>query len=101
VIKEGHLPAAPLVSMGRLLTGADDGQWIEVEGLVHSAVTKGGNVTLNVAMRDGTISATTVEEEGRDYSRLIDATVRMRGSVAPFYRSEEHTSELQSLTNLV
>jgi signal transduction histidine kinase/DNA-binding response OmpR family regulator len=85
VIKEGHLPAAPLVSMGRLLTGADDGQWIEVEGLVHSAVTKGGNVTLNVAMSDGTISATTVEEEGRDYSRLIDATVRMRGSVAPFY----------------
>src|ERR1035441_9537424 len=85
VIKEGHLPAAPLVSMGRLLTGADDGQWIEVEGLVHSAVAKGGNVTLNVAMTDGTISATTVEEEGRDYSRLIDATVRMRGSVAPFY----------------
>jgi signal transduction histidine kinase/CheY-like chemotaxis protein len=42
-------------------------------------------VTLNVAMSDGTISATTVGEAGRDYSRLIDATVRMRGSVAPFY----------------
>ena len=86
VIEKSHLPVtAPRVSYGRLLTGADDGQWVEIEGLVHSAVTKGGNVTINVAMSDGTISATTVKEEGRDYGGLIDATVRMRGSVAPFY----------------
>src|ERR1035437_4015233 len=85
VIEKSHLPAtAPRVSFGRLLTGADDGQWVEIEGLVHSAVTKGKNVTLYVAMSDGTIGATTVEEEGRDYSGLIDATVRMRGSIAPF-----------------
>ena len=86
VIEESHLPVtAPRVSFGRLLTGADDGQWVEIEGLVHSAVTKGKNVTLYVAMSDGTIGSTTVEEAGRDYSGLIDATVRIRGSVAPFY----------------
>src|ERR1019366_8962870 len=77
---------APLVSMGHLLTGVEDGQWVEIEGLVHSAVTKGGNVTLNVAMSDGTIGATTLEEKGRNYSSgLVDATVRIRGSAAPFY----------------
>ena len=87
VIEESHLPvAAPRVSYGRLLTGVEDGQWVEIEGLVHSAVTKGGDVTLNVAMSDGTIGATTVEEKGRNYSSgLVDATVRIRGSVAPFY----------------
>src|ERR1035438_4847994 len=85
VIKEGHLPAAPLVSLGHLLTGAEDGQWIEVEGLVHSVVESATNVTVNVALSDGAISATTVKEAGRDYSGLIDATVRIRGSVAPFF----------------
>jgi hypothetical protein len=87
VIEESHLPVtAPRVSYGRLLTGVEDGQWVEIEGLVHSAVTKGGDVTLNVAMSDGTIGATTVEEKGRNYSSgLVDATVRIRGSVAPFY----------------
>ena len=86
VIEEGHLPVtAQLVSMGHLLTGADDGQWVEIEGLVHSVAALGGNVTLSVAMSDGAIGATTVEEAGRDYNGLIDATVRIRGSVAPFF----------------
>ena len=85
VIKEGHLPTAPLVSMGRLLTGAEDGQWIEVEGLVHSVVESATNVTVSVTMSDGALSATTVKEAGRDYSALIDATVRIRGSSAPLF----------------
>jgi signal transduction histidine kinase/DNA-binding response OmpR family regulator len=86
VVEEGHLPAtAPLVSMGHLLTGAEDGQWVEIEGLVHSIAVSGGNVTLNVAMSDGAIGATTVKETGRDYGALIDATVRIRGSSAPFF----------------
>src|ERR1035438_6090606 len=86
VIEEGHLPArAPLVSMGHLLTGADDGQWVEIEGLVHSIAASGENVTLSVAMSDGVIGATTVKETGRDYSGLIDATVRIRGSSAPIF----------------
>src|ERR1035441_7682406 len=86
VIEEGHLPVtAPRVSLGHLLTGAEDGQWVEIEGLVHSVAALGGNVTLSVAMSDGVIGATTVEEAGRDYNGLIDATVRIRGSVAPFF----------------
>jgi signal transduction histidine kinase/DNA-binding response OmpR family regulator len=86
VIEEGHLPVTvPLVSMGHLLTGAEDGQWVEIEGLVHSVAASGGNVTLNVAMSDGAIGATTVKETGRDYSGLVDATVRIRGSSAPLF----------------
>src|ERR1035441_9268175 len=86
VIEEGHLPVTvPLVSMGHLLTGAEDGQWVEIEGLVHSVAASGENVTLNVAMSDGEIGATTVEETGRDYSGLVDATVRIRGSSAPLF----------------
>ena len=88
VIGEGPLPAtAPLVIMGHLLTGADDGQWVEIEGVVHSVVSAGKNVTLNVAMSDGVIGATTVREAGRDYDGMVDATVRIRGSAAPLFTS--------------
>ena len=86
VIEESHLPAtAPLVSLGRLLTGAEDGQWVEIEGLVHSVLESGRNVTIHVAMSDGSIGATTVKEEGRDYSGLIDAKVRIRGNAAGMF----------------
>src|ERR1035441_898500 len=99
--------------MGHLLTGAEDGQWIEVEGLVHSVAVSGKNVTIQVAMSDGPVAATTVKEDDKDYSSLIDAEVRIRGAAGAFFtrnrqmtgarlffpnlaqRSEEHTSELQ------
>jgi signal transduction histidine kinase/DNA-binding response OmpR family regulator len=102
VIGEGHLPAtAPLVSMGHLLTGAEDGQWVEVEGLVHSVMSSGRNVTLNVAMSDGAISATTVREAGRDYDSFVDATVRIRGSAAPlFSRNRQMTGSRLFFPNL-
>src|ERR1019366_6673258 len=86
VIEESHLPlTAPLVSLGHLLTGAEDGQWVEIVGVVHSVLESGRNVTLNVAMSDGPIGATTVKEEGRDYSGLIDAKVRIRAVAAPLF----------------
>jgi len=42
VVGESHLPAeAPRVSLARLLTGIEDAQWVEVEGVVHSVVQSG------------------------------------------------------------
>jgi len=75
---------APRVSLTQMMTGAKDGQWVEVEGLVHSVIESGGNVTLNLAVNDGMISATTVKEEGVGYSRLVDAKVLIRANAAPF-----------------
>jgi hypothetical protein len=74
---------------------------VEIEGLVHSVAALGGNVTLSVAMSDGVIGATTVEEAGRDYNGLIDATVRIRGSVAPFFtRNRQMTGARLFFPNL-
>jgi signal transduction histidine kinase/DNA-binding response OmpR family regulator len=85
VVGVSHVPEeAPRVSLTQLMTGAKDGQWVEVEGLVHSVIESGGNVTLNLALNDGTISATTVKEEGVGYNRLVDAKVLIRANAAPF-----------------
>jgi signal transduction histidine kinase/CheY-like chemotaxis protein len=88
VIGQSYLPAeAPRVSFAHMRIGADDGQWVEVEGVVHAVVHSGRNVTVDLALGDGMIRATTVAEPGADYERLIDARVRMRGTVAPTFNN--------------
>jgi len=88
VIGQSHVPAeAPRVSLAHMRTGADDGQYVEVEGVVHALVRSGGNVTVDLALGDGVIRATTVAEPGADYERLIDARVRMHATVAPIFNN--------------
>ena len=86
VIAESQVPAqAPRVSLAHMLTGVDDGQWVEVEGLAHSITDLGRNVTILLAMGGGIVPATSLKEEGADYTRLIDAKVRMHATVAPLF----------------
>ena len=81
VVGESDVPAeAPRVSLARLLTGVEDAQWVEVEGLVHSVVASGSNVTIGMVISDGPLTAITVKENGVDYSKLVDAKVRIRGN---------------------
>jgi diguanylate cyclase (GGDEF)-like protein len=84
----GHsqLPAdAPQKSFTRLMSGAEDGQWIEAEGVIHSVFAYGHVVMLQMAMADGTLSVMMVSEPGAAYSRLVDAKVRIRANAAPLF----------------
>jgi PAS domain S-box-containing protein len=88
VIGQGLLPAnPPRRSLAHMLTGADDGAWIEVEGVVHSVEPAGRNVSLAFALADGMIHGITLREPGVDYSRLIDARVLVHGNAAPVWTS--------------
>ncbi|HET6217702.1 MAG TPA: hypothetical protein VFE27_11830, partial [Acidobacteriaceae bacterium] len=54
VIGKAPLPStAPRESLTELLTGAEDGQWVEVEGLVHAVRESGENISLHLALSDG------------------------------------------------
>jgi diguanylate cyclase (GGDEF)-like protein len=89
VIGESEVPrVAPRVSLSRLMTGEFDGEWVEVEGVVHSVHEYGMNVNLLVAAGDGILSATTVKEAGADYQSLVDATVRIRANAAPVFNGK-------------
>ena len=77
-IGTGHLPvAAPLVSLTHLLTGKEDGQWVEVEGVVRAVEESHEDVTLTLGLRDGQIAATTIAVPGVDYGALVDANIRL------------------------
>jgi len=81
VLGESHVPAeAPRMSLTRLLTGTEDAQWVEVEGVVHSVVESGSNVTLRLMIGDGPLTATSVKEHGVDYAGLVDAKVLIHGN---------------------
>ena len=92
VIGESTLPlTAPLVGMNRMVTGADDGQWIEIEGVVRTVRRSGRNIILEVALTDGMTTATTTDDSGSDYSSMIDHRVRIRGNEAPIFN---HSGQL-------
>jgi len=71
--------------MSRLLTSDKDGQWIEVEGIVHSATDSGKNEVLDLVLEDGRLSAVTVKRSGVDYERFVDARITLRGNEAPLF----------------
>jgi signal transduction histidine kinase len=86
LIGESHLPLdAPSVSLSKLLTGAEDGQWVEIVGVVQSVRVSDKNVALNLALSDGNITATTIREPGTPYASLIDSKVRLRGNACPLF----------------
>jgi signal transduction histidine kinase/DNA-binding response OmpR family regulator len=86
VLGESHVPThAPRVGLLRLLTGTEDGQWVEVEGLVRSVQDSGQNVALTLATTEGLVPATTLREKEADYDGLIDAKILMHANAAPFF----------------
>ncbi|HXP59260.1 MAG TPA: hypothetical protein VN829_02155, partial [Dongiaceae bacterium] len=88
VIGEAPLPEkVPRASLAQMLTGEEDGQWIEAEGVVHSVRETEMDVTLDLALSDGKVSATTPKEPGVDYARLVDAKVKVHANVAPFFNA--------------
>jgi hypothetical protein len=89
VIGKASLPStAPRATLTELLTGAEDGQWVEVEGVVQAVRESGKNVSLDLALSDGSITANTIEEEGADYHSLVDAKIRLRGNQAPLFNHQ-------------
>ena len=89
VIGKSPLPSTPpRVTLAQILTGAEDGKWVEVEGVVHAVSESGKNIHLDLALSDGTITASTVKEVGADYDSLVDAKVRLRGNQAPLFNPQ-------------
>jgi PAS domain S-box-containing protein len=85
VVGESALPKSPRRSLAELMTGADDGQWVEVEAVVHSVAYSEHNVTITLALQDGMIRGIAPREEGTDYDRLIDSRILIRGNAAPVW----------------
>jgi diguanylate cyclase (GGDEF)-like protein len=76
-------PNPPRVSLPHLNTGAEDAQWVEVEGTIHGVLEYNHSVTLRLEMQDGPVNVAMIREPGANYSSLVDAKVRLRADAAP------------------
>jgi len=82
-IGKSRLPSfAPRANLTEMLTGADDCKRVEVEGVVLAVRHLGKNINIDLALSDGTITATTIEEAGADYDSLVDARIRILANTA-------------------
>jgi signal transduction histidine kinase len=86
--KSGYPSIARRVTLTEILTGMQDAQWVEVEGIVHAARESKKNIKLDLALSDGEIVATTINYVGAGYESLVDAKVRVRGNTAPRFNRQ-------------
>jgi len=83
LVGEGVVPGARRVSLDRLSTGVDDGQWVEFEGTVRSAEFRESKLVLVVASGRFQVEVMTAKDSRNGQLRLIDARVLVRATAGP------------------
>ena len=88
VVGNSRLPEkAARPTMAELLSGSEDGQWVEIAGIVHSVSLQGKNANLELSTVGGSIGATAPLEANANYDSLIDAAVQIRGNAVPVFNN--------------
>ena len=85
VLGEERIPAARLVSLDRLSTGIEDGQWIAFEGTVRSAGIRDSMLAIVVASGRWQVEVMTTPAAAGDFQPLVNARVRVQGTVGPIF----------------
>jgi len=84
VLGERPLPPARLVSLDRLSSGVEEGQWVAFEGTVRSIEHRDSMLALVVASGRLQVEVMTLPG-GQESGRLLNARVRVRGTVGPVF----------------
>jgi len=81
---ERPLPVPHRATLSELLMDNDDGEYVEIEGVVH-AVNADGRMreVLTLGTDEGPIAASTVREKEVDYASLIGAKILIKGRPNP------------------
>lgn len=80
VIGKAPLPQAKRVSLERMLSTAEDSQWVETQGVVRQLRLAQGTLTLDVAVAGGRLQALIPGIRDPAPRQLVDAEVRIRGA---------------------
>ena len=82
VVGTSALPAAPRVAYGQMASTHEDGQWVEVQGIVRTAGIdlESKNLFLDIGMDGGLITAQIPNFKLQDAQSLIDSEVLIRGN---------------------
>ena len=84
------LPKARVVSIQQLMSGAEDGERVEVYGVVKSAVSEGPQLALELESHGYRFEAYPPYSKNIDPNFLVGTTVRVIGTAATSYDSHHH-----------
>jgi PAS domain S-box-containing protein len=91
VLGETPLPRSKPVSFDQMASGAEDSQWVEVEGIVHSAHVDQGHLGLGVVVGAGQRTRLTASIPNFHQpvpAGLLDARIRLRGACASVFNKK-------------
>ncbi|HEV2328231.1 MAG TPA: sensor histidine kinase [Verrucomicrobiae bacterium] len=105
VLGQGTIPPPKPVSYGDLASGFEDGQWVEIQGIVHSAVigpvwTDFSNAYLVIHLSVGgdDLMVRVMNFAGVDADSLPDAEVRVSGVLVPMFTTRHQLFDVVILT---
>jgi signal transduction histidine kinase len=81
------LPPAQLVPIEQIMSGAEDGQRVEVEGIVRAVQPGKPNLELDIASGGYRLHAYPKAAPGMDAEHLIGARVRLKGTAAASFNA--------------
>ena len=100
VVGRARLPKATEANLDRLVSGADDGQWISVTGIVRAALEEDDRSLLRLAMGNVPFSVYfPTKQQGLE--KLVDCKVRVIGSWAPLFNRKRQLMGFQILAPAV
>jgi response regulator RpfG family c-di-GMP phosphodiesterase len=79
VLGQARLPVAQRVTFDRMASTKEDSQWVEVEGVVHTATKRGEALILDVAVDGGRVKVEIADFREPLPTFLVDAKVRIHG----------------------
>jgi hypothetical protein len=87
IIGRAPLPPARRVSFAEMSSTKEDGQRVEVEGIVHKVFRKGSLLYLEVTTTDGRLIGRLPFDRSEALLPLVDARVRIRGTCGSQFNS--------------
>ena len=92
VIGQAPFPQAAQPSLERMLSSAEDSQWVETQGIVRQVRLLEGLLTLDVAVAGGRLKAVIPgihpDMNGPVASQFVDAEVRIRGACGSIFNNK-------------
>jgi PAS domain S-box-containing protein len=88
VLGEAPLPVARPVTLGRMASGGEDSQWVELEGIVRSATVEEAHLTLVVEAAGGRVKARIPAFHQPVTAGLVDSKVRLRGACGGVFNNK-------------
>lgn len=92
ILSHTHLPAPERVTYEELITGREDSQWVEINGVVRAAFNElsepTNGVNLDIAVSGGRLSAFVPGVTESNLARLVDSEVRVSGVCSSWFNKQ-------------